>query len=57
MVHYVPDEGVDNGPVIKWDKVPFEPGDTLERYEDRVHQVEHRLLVESLATVLSEGCS
>ena len=57
MVHYVPDEGVDNGPVIKWDKVRFEPGDTLERYEERVHQVEHRLLVESLATVLTEGNS
>jgi formyltetrahydrofolate-dependent phosphoribosylglycinamide formyltransferase len=52
MVHYVPDEGVDNGPVIRWEAVPFEPGDTLEAYESRVHAVEHRLLVESIGTVL-----
>jgi formyltetrahydrofolate-dependent phosphoribosylglycinamide formyltransferase len=53
MVHYVPDEGVDNGPVIAWEPVPFEPGDTLATYEDRVHAVEHRLLVGSIATVLA----
>ena len=53
MVHYVPDEGVDNGPVIAWEPVPFLPGDTLETYEDRVHGVEHRLLVGSIATVLA----
>ncbi len=52
MVHYVPDEGVDDGPVIAWEPVPFEPGDTLEAFEARVHRVEHRLLVESIATAL-----
>jgi formyltetrahydrofolate-dependent phosphoribosylglycinamide formyltransferase len=55
MVHYVPDEGVDNGPVIGWEAVPFEPGDTLDSYEARVHEVEHRLLVESIATVLARA--
>jgi phosphoribosylglycinamide formyltransferase-1 len=53
MVHYVPDEGVDNGPVIAWEPVPFEPGDTLATYGDRVHAAEHRLLVGSIATVLA----
>lgn len=52
MVHYVPDEGVDDGPVIAWEPVPFESGDTLESFEARVHHVEHRLLVESIATAL-----
>lgn len=54
MVHYVPDEGVDDGPVIAWEEVPLLPGDTLDRFEDRVHQVEHRLLVESIGTVLAQ---
>jgi phosphoribosylglycinamide formyltransferase 1 len=57
MVHYVPDEGVDNGPVIAWEPVPFEPHDTLHRYTERVHQVEHRLLVTSVARVLNERAS
>ena len=52
MVHFVPDEGVDDGPVIAWEPVPFHDGDTLDAYAERVHTVEHRLLVESIATVL-----
>lgn len=44
MVHLVPDEGVDNGPLLAQEVVPIEPGDTLETLEDRVHAVEHRLL-------------
>lgn len=53
MVHFVPDEGVDSGPVIAWEEIPFETGDSLEAYEARVHAVEHRLLVESIEKVLS----
>ena len=53
MVHYVPDEGIDSGPVIASEEVPFEPGDTLEAFEERVHRTEHRLLVEGIATALS----
>jgi formyltetrahydrofolate-dependent phosphoribosylglycinamide formyltransferase len=53
MVHYVPDEGVDDGPVIAWEPVPFIEGDTLESYAERVHATEHRLLVESIGTVLA----
>ena len=55
MVHYVPDEGVDNGPVIAWEAVPLLEGDTLEMYQERVHSVEHRVLVESIGTVLARA--
>jgi folate-dependent phosphoribosylglycinamide formyltransferase PurN len=54
MVHYVPDEGVDDGPVIAWEEIRFSTGETLAKYEARVHQVEHRLLVESIGKVLAE---
>ena len=30
MVHLVPDEGVDNGPVLAAETVPIHPEDTLE---------------------------
>ncbi|HEX7974744.1 MAG TPA: phosphoribosylglycinamide formyltransferase [Anaerolineales bacterium] len=48
MVHLVPDEGVDNGPVLAWRAVPIWPADTLETLEARVHFVEHELLVKTL---------
>ena len=53
MVHYVPDEGVDNGPVVGSASVAFVDGDTAATYEQRAHQAEHRLLVESIGTVLA----
>lgn len=52
MVHYVPDEGVDDGPVIAWESVPIMVDDTLESFECRVHDVEHRLLLECIVEVL-----
>jgi formyltetrahydrofolate-dependent phosphoribosylglycinamide formyltransferase len=48
MVHLVPDEGVDSGPVLAQATVPIQPDDTLETLEARVHSVEHRLLVDTL---------
>jgi phosphoribosylglycinamide formyltransferase-1 len=48
MVHLVPDEGVDVGPVLAQQPVPILPDDTLESLEARIHAVEHRLLVEAL---------
>lgn len=50
-VHWVPDEGVDTGPPIVWEEVPLVAGDTLETFEARVHEVEHRLIVEALRRV------
>ena len=42
-VHYV-EEGIDTGRVIAAEKVPVEPGDTIETLRQRVQAVEHRLL-------------
>ena len=53
MIHLVPDEGVDNGPVLATEIVPIEKGDTLESLETRVHQTEHRLLVNALQSIIS----
>jgi len=52
MVHLVPDEGVDNGPVLATEIVPIHPTDTLESLEARVHETEHILLVSTLKTLL-----
>jgi formyltetrahydrofolate-dependent phosphoribosylglycinamide formyltransferase len=51
MVHLVPDEGVDDGPVLAWEAVPIEPTDSLADLEARVHAVEHRLLVDTLRSL------
>jgi formyltetrahydrofolate-dependent phosphoribosylglycinamide formyltransferase len=48
MVHLVPDEGVDDGPVLATTTVPIHPGDTLETLTARVHDAEHALLVSAL---------
>lgn len=55
MVHLVPDEEVDAGPVVAWRPVPFQPGDTLADFEARVHAVEHEVLVEAVDLTLSRG--
>jgi phosphoribosylglycinamide formyltransferase 1 len=48
MVHLVPDEGVDDGPVLATVEVPIMPDDTLDVLEARVHAAEHELLVATL---------
>lgn len=52
MIHFVPDEGVDAGPVIVQEAVPIEPNDTLEELESRVHEAEHRLYVAALSRLI-----
>ncbi|PKO05538.1 MAG: phosphoribosylglycinamide formyltransferase [Chloroflexi bacterium HGW-Chloroflexi-3] len=54
MVHLVPDEGVDAGPVLAQTQVKILPGDTLEDLETRIHQTEHRLLVDTLVQLISK---
>ena len=51
MVHLVPDEGVDDGPVLATETVAIRPDDTLETLTERVHATEHRLLVDTLRTM------
>ncbi len=48
MVHRVPDEGVDSGPVLAQAVVPIVAGDSVESLSARVHAVEHQLLVDTL---------
>jgi phosphoribosylglycinamide formyltransferase 1 len=52
MVHFVPDEGVDNGPVVLQEAVPIRPQDELADLEERVHRAEQRLLVQAIATLI-----
>jgi phosphoribosylglycinamide formyltransferase 1 len=54
MVHLVPDEGVDNGPVLAQQEIYFQTDEPLERFEARVHEVEHKLLVSTLKNILEE---
>ncbi len=52
MVHFAVPE-VDAGPVIARRIVPFQPGDTAEAYEARMHAAEHELIVEAIRLALS----
>jgi phosphoribosylglycinamide formyltransferase, formyltetrahydrofolate-dependent len=54
MVHLVPDEGVDNGPVLGQQEIHFRPDESLEQFEARVHDIEHKLLVNTLKHLLEE---
>jgi len=55
MVHLVPDEGVDNGPVLATEIVSINKDDTLDTLEARVHKTEHKLLVNALVSILSDS--
>ena len=48
MVHFVPDEGVDNGPVLASARVEIAHDDSLVTFEEKMHRQEHKLLVEVL---------
>ena len=54
MVHLVPDEGVDNGPVLATKMVPIHKDDTLESLEQNIHEAEHELLVGTLKKLILE---
>lgn len=53
MVHLVPDERVDEGPVLAAAEVPIVTGDTLDTLAERMHATEHRLLVAVLRDLLA----
>ena len=55
MVHLVPDEGVDNGPLLGHQEIYFRLGESFEQFEARVHEVEHKLLISTLKNVLVES--
>lgn len=54
MVHFVPDEGVDSGPVIESVEVAIGPCDTVEALRRRIRAVEHELIVRSIAKTLAD---
>jgi formyltetrahydrofolate-dependent phosphoribosylglycinamide formyltransferase len=53
MVHYAVPE-VDAGPTVAQAVVPLYPDDTPERFEERMHAAEHRLIIEAIAYALLE---
>lgn len=55
MVHLVPDEGMDDGPVLATSIVPIHPTDSLDDLRARVHATEHRLLVSTLHQLCHQG--
>jgi formyltetrahydrofolate-dependent phosphoribosylglycinamide formyltransferase len=52
MVHLVPDEKVDAGPVVATAEVPIYRTDTLDMLENRMHQAEHKLLIQALRRLI-----
>jgi phosphoribosylglycinamide formyltransferase-1 len=54
MVHFVPDEGVDNGPVIAQQTVPIHVADTLITLEARMHATEHALVINALQLLITQ---
>ncbi|WP_116998669.1 phosphoribosylglycinamide formyltransferase [Desertimonas flava] len=55
MIHLVPDEGVDDGPVLATADVPIHAGDTLDDLATRVHATEHELLVTTLIALVARS--
>lgn len=54
MVHLVPNEGVDDGPVLLSEPVEILLDDTFDTFAARIHTTEHRLLVEALAQLCDD---
>jgi phosphoribosylglycinamide formyltransferase-1 len=53
MVHLVPDEGVDDGPVLGTATVDIDTSAGFEHFAQLVHATEHRLLVDTLIDLCS----
>jgi phosphoribosylglycinamide formyltransferase-1 len=54
MVHRVPDEGVDCGPVLASASVQIRLDDTFDTFAARIHETEHRLLVDVLRELATQ---
>jgi len=52
MIHLVPDDAVVAGPVVAQEVVPIHVDDGLDDLEERIHAVEHRLLVQAVRELL-----
>lgn len=49
MIHFVPDEGVDDGPVLATARIPIDTTLTFDEFAATVHRTEHELLVRTVA--------
>lgn len=54
MIHFVPCEGIDDGPVIAQRTVPIHVADTLSSLEARVHATEHSLIIDALQQLITQ---
>ena len=55
MTHFVPDEGVDSGPVILSERVAIGAEETLESLEARMHETEHALVINTARLLAETG--
>jgi formyltetrahydrofolate-dependent phosphoribosylglycinamide formyltransferase len=51
MVHWVVPE-IDAGPLVTMERVPIFPGESVDDLEERIHEVEHNLIVAAVDLVL-----
>lgn len=57
MTHFVPDESVDTGPVIDFERVTIGKSETLDAFEARMHEAEHVLVVRTARTLAAINAS
>ncbi len=55
MVHLVPDEGVDDGPVLATATIDIDVAGGFDRFAEAVHATEHRLLVDTLTDLCTRN--
>lgn len=53
-VHYV-DSGIDTGPIIAQQSLEIDPSWTLDTLETHIHEIEHRLYPQVIATLVNHG--
>lgn len=54
MIHLVPDEGVDNGPILAKQEINFIQNESLNDFETRIHQTEHKLLIKAIKELIKK---
>jgi phosphoribosylglycinamide formyltransferase 1 len=52
MVHLIPDDGVDCGPILNQRRVDIHPKESLAELEQKIHAVEHELLVQTIKQLI-----
>ncbi len=55
MVHFVPDEGVDDGPVLGTASIEIDTTASFDAFAELVHATEHQLLVDTLTRLCTDS--